>query len=692
MATYEDLIAAARKADAAGEADDARRLLEMAVALRAAPIPQRNDNGTYGQPPEGMISNPITGQMTERALLGAQSQPTQAGAAASGAMQGLGFGLGDEAMALGGLIEGGPEMAALRREQARGIMEAQQAAYPVTYGASMIGGGAASSLASAGALGLQAAPTLAGRAVQGAGLGSAEGALFGFGMGEGATDRATGAATGGTIGGLVGAAAPYAIHGVRTGFDRVVGGPMASMRSAPSVTRASQAVQAALDRSGMSVDDAQRAIANAQQRGQPFVMADALGNPGQRMLSGIARQPGAGRTEIADFLAGRQAEQGRRIAGALDEGFNTPRNPDNLPVVYGQAAQGDYVGQTAAQVRRGIEAARDKAANVQFEAARQGAKPVDVRPVIAAIDDTIGPMQGSGVGGDGVDRILSGYRNRIAAPEGKLPDGTTAVELSDFSRLARLRKEMGDEAQALAQSGKRYAAGEIRKLMGVLDQQLEAASSGYQQANANFRTASKVADAVDRGTAMTSPRARVADNLQAYGAMTPQEQAAARAGYVDPLIGRIENAAPGVNNARPLLAPGAQAEIGAMARNPKGLQEFLRREQTMFETGAQALGGSRTADNLADIADAQAFDVGPILNALSGRWGAAAQQVAGKAGNALLGRNTATRDEIARLLLSTDPAKALAPALAKQQSVAAQSRVVEALLRSMERNAVEGVR
>lgn len=642
------------------------------MSLRPA-APQKNADGTYGQAPAGMIPNPMTGQMTERSLLGAQSEPSRAGAMAGGAMQGLGFGFGDEAMGLAGLIEGGPEMGAFRREQARGTLEAQQEAFPVSYGGAEIAGAVGSSLAGASAAGLQVAPTLAGRATQGAGMGAIEGGLYGFGTGEGAADRGQNAAWMGGIGGLIGGAAPAAIQGVRTGFDRAVGGPVASMRSAPSMTRASEAVQTALDRSGRSVDEVATSLQAARAAGQSeFAVADALGNPGQRMLSGIARQPGNARTQIVDFLSNRQTEQGRRIAGALDQGLNDPSN----------------VGRTAQQVRGGIEAARDAAANTQYGAARANAGAVDVRPVIAAIDDTIGPMEGSGVAGDGIDGLLRGYRNRIAAPEGKLPEGATAVELSDFNRLSRLRKEMGDKAQSLAQSGERFAAGEVRKLMGVLDQQLEAASTGYQQANRNFRAASQVADAVDTGAAMTSPRARVADSLQTYAGMTPEQQAAARAGYVDPLIGKIENAAPGFNNARQLLSPGAQQELGAMARDPQALADFIRREQTMFETGAQALGGSRTAENFADIQDAKGFDVGPIINALSGRLGAAASQIAGKAGSAMMGRNTATSEEIARLLLSPDIKAALQPALRKQLQVGKQSRVVEALIRGLERSAV----
>lgn len=629
---------------------------------------QKNPDGTYGQAPEGMIANPMTGQMTNRDLLGAQTAPTQADAAMGGTMQGLSFRMGDELMGLGGLIEGGPEMGTFRREQARGTLEAQQAAYPWTYGGGEIAGGIATSLGGGQALGLQAAPTLAGRAGQGAVMGAAEGALFGFGGGEGVGDRAQDAAWMGGIGGLVGAAAPYAVQGVRTGFDRAVGGPVASMRSAPSQVRASQAVQTALDRSGKTVDDVTAALTAARTAGQPeYMIADALGNPGQRMLSGIARQPGNARTEITDFLTNRQTDQGRRIAGALDTGFNDPAN----------------VGRTAQQVTARLEDARTAAANTAYPAARADAGPVNLQGPLEAIDGALRGVNSIDGGTTGLAETAVG--RRLASLRGQLESGNYAT--INFDEVLETKQELGRAIAAITKRGESVPPA-ISKVYGELDKALEASSNGYRAANDGFRQASRVIDAVDQGTTMAGARARVGDNLQTYGAMTPDQQAAARAGYIDPIIGKIENAAPGVNNARPLLSPGFQAEAGAMARNPQELADFIRREQTMFETGTQAMGGSRTADNLADIADAKGFDVGPILNILAGRFGPAAQQVAGKAGNALMGRNTATREEIARLLLSPDLQAALQPALRKQLAVGKQSQVVEALMRGLERAAV----
>lgn len=647
-------------------------------AAPVAPV-QPNADGTYGQAPADMFMDPRTGGMTSRELLRNNVDPSTLGAGSGGLMQGLGFGLGDEAMGLAGFLEGGPEMANLRQEQARATLEAQREYAPVASIGGEIAGGVGSSLAAAPALGLNTATSLGGRALQGMGLGGIEGALFGFGNAEGAQDRLASTATGAGLGGIIGGAAPYVMAGARAALDPV-GGVVASMQSRANPMRASRAVQSAVQRSGRDVSAIQNEINAAIAAGQQYTLADATGNAGQRMLSGVARAPGDARQDIAEFLMNRQSDQGRRIAGQLDTSMNSPRNPGNLPVPYGQAAQGDYVGQTANQVRSGLERSRSATANTQYQAAREGAAPVDVRGALAAIDDRIGGMQGSGVTGDGIDAKLSSYRSRLASQQGDV-----TLELSDFDRVLGLKQQIGDDIGAAVRAGRNNEARELGKIQRELDAALEGASPDYRAANDTFARNSRTIDAIDTGAAMTSPRARVADNLSTYGGMTPEQQAAARAGYVDPLIGRIENAAPGVNNARPLLSQGSQAELGAMARNPKALADFIRREQTMFETGSTALGGSRTADNLVDIQEVSGLDAGLIANILTGRWGAAAQQAGGTALNAATGRNTATRDQIAQLLLSQDVGQALAPAMHRVQQNISQDRVVEALLRNLQR-------
>lgn len=551
---------------------------------------------------------------------------------------------------------------------ARARADAGAAEYPVLSGAGNLLGGISQGMNIAGGLGLAAAPTMGGRAVQGAGMGALEGGLYGFGQGEGGLgNRAASAGQGAMFGAAVGGAAPYAIEGVRRGADALVGGPLASMRSSPSAVRASRAVQTAVERSGRTPQQLAADIAAARAAGQTgYGIADATGYAGQRMLAGAARTPGAARQEIVDYLMDRQAGQGRRIAGAVDDGLN---------------ADAGFRGMTGDQVTRQLTEARGAQAAVDYPAARAGAAPVDVRGVIGALDERLAPMRGADVSGDSIDAAFAQIRRRLA---GETPDGA-AAELSDFQRVLGVKQDVQDMIGRAQRAGEGNRVRELSGIVQQIDQALEQSSGGYRQANDNFARASRVIEQVDAGRAATSNRARTGDVQQAYAAMTPEQQAAFRAGYSDPLLARMESAAPGVNKARPLMDEASQAELGMMARDPQALADFLAREDTMFRTGNAAMGGSMTADNLADVADMGTLDANAIINLLTGRWGAAATQLGSGAINTMMGRNTATREQIARLLLSGDIDAALAPAVQKALTTGKQSAVVEALMRSVER-------
>lgn len=89
------------------------------------------------------------------------------------------------------------------------------------------------------------------------------------------------------------------------------------------------------------------------------------------MFSTVARASGEGRTNVVKALENRQAGQARRVANALAEGFEAP--------------------ETAAQTERRIATAGDEAANPEFGAVRDDAKPADIINVIATVDRTLSP-------------------------------------------------------------------------------------------------------------------------------------------------------------------------------------------------------------------------------------------------------------------------------------------------------------
>jgi hypothetical protein len=411
----------------------------------------------------------------------------------------------------------------------------------------------------------------------------------------------------------------------------------------------------------MSVDDINNALARAAQEGQPEMMAaDVMGRSGQRLLSSIARQPTDMQAEIVNALTSRQAAQGERLSRVIADALDAPV--------------------TAAAKEAALKKARSDAANIAYEAARKGAGPVDVRGVIAAIDDRIGPMSGSNITGDGIDSAFAKFRNRLMAKPA--PNGELSRELSDFDRVLGVKKDVQDAIGAAVRAGRNNEARELTGLVQQLDSALEAASDGYRAANDQFAQASRVIDQIEAGKVSASPLARSPDVLGQYGKLTPEEQAAFRTGRADVTLAKIESAAEGANKVRPLTSGKAQTELPAMAKDAGLLQRQLARENAMFETGRKVLGGSETAERLADDERLAAMSTGVLGNILGGRFGMAAQQVGGMAGNALMGRNTATREQIARALMSDSISQFVQPALKKQANIAMRDRLLEALMRA----------
>jgi hypothetical protein len=216
----------------------------------------------------------------------------------------------------------------------------------------------------------------------------------------------------------------------------------------------------------------------------------------------------------------------------------------------------------------------------------------------------------------------------------------------------------------------------------------------YRTANDGFRSASKVIDAVDEG-AMMATRGRAADNVPRFGAMAAAEQGAARTGYGDRLLAQLETmSAPTANRAKPLLSPKRAMESDAMATDPRLYADRLGRENVMWETQNRALGGSRTADNLADQAAMDGIS-GEVMQAGKAaanlQFGDMVQKVAGALGPILKGQNEPTRMLIAQALMSSNAGQVLVPAIAQSAKSASTRRLLEALLRQPMREGGEAL-
>lgn len=543
------------------------------------------------------------------------------------------------------------------RNQYQNAREQYADEHPIANTAASIAGsihGGASTGRLAGNLVGRVAPRLAqavnasyaGRMAGDAASGAAQGALSAYGHDQ---NLGVGAAIGGITGGL---ARPVISAGgaALRGIGGLVG--------VGNTSRAQNAIAQAMLRAGSAPDDIANDLATATAQGQPeYMVADSLGNAGQRMLTGIARSPGDMRQQIAEQLQRRQAGQGRRLQNALVEGFGTP--------------------QTQEQTETALTALRRAEADVNYPAARAAAGTVDPSAAIARADEflgTAGSLPHTNIANDSVEGAVNRARSLLT-------DGNNVV--SDFDTAFRAKVEL----DSMIENGNPTIQGRLRPIRDELDRALERSSDLYRNARDTFRRQSQDIEAANVGRE-AAMRGRVEDTIPRFQAMTrPEQQASFRAGYVDPLIETAQST-PGVmtNKARPLISDATAAEFPAFAAPGQGpqLMDRIAREQRMFDTTRQALGGSATADNAADMADVQGFDPSMISAFATGGFRGAAMHGLQQGVNALNGRNTATRDMIARMLLQSEPTQAraeLARAVATGQRLTqAQESIVRALI------------
>lgn len=570
-----------------------------------------------------------------------------AGSAAMGAADMAAMGFGDEGSAgLVYLIEKLRGKGDSYSDILRDIRADQQKAYdqnPKSY----LGGMAGSGLAGGAALaksGLSMAVNAAERglplariALGGAADGGILGGITGIGSGTDLESRATGGLTGGIAGGALGAAAPYAVAGASKALKPLVAPVMSRLRPQEY---ANAALVEGLQRSGSSVDDiASRLLAAHRDNQGMFTVADAMGNSGQRMLSTAARNPHEGRQALVEALQQRQMGQGERLSNALAEGFNAP--------------------DTAAQRAASLTADRSALAAVNYPNASQGAGSVDVSGAISAADDVLTPgvnriaNPGSGIADDSLEGAIRRARSLLT-------DGRS--QITDFDSVLRAKQDIADQISVAQRTGRGNQVRLLSQINSRLDSALERASPGYRAANDAFRAQSRTIDAVETGRNATSGRARATDNIATFNAMQPGERNAFRAGYADPMIAKVESSSmsPTTNKARPLITEKTGQEFPAFAVPQRADQMGRRiaREQRMFETTNQALGGSKTADNLADAADMNKFDPSIMTNLMQGRPVAAVVSAVTKALNESRGLPPSVLTRLSQSLMETDPAAA----------------------------------
>lgn len=453
------------------------------------------------------------------------------------------------------------------------------------------------------------------------------GAGQGFGSGEGLGDRLYKSGVGGLTGLALGAATPFAVAGAQKGLGAAAAPVMA--RIFPE-RYAQTAIGDTVRRSGMSVDDVAAALGKATDDGQDmYNVADALGLAGRRALTPVTKTPNDARQQVVEALQTRQVGQSDRLSNFLAEGFDAT--------------------DTAAQREASLLAQRSASANTNYGAARDSAGTIDPSRAIAAADEFLGvggSLSRTNIADDSIESAVSRAKSYLT-------DGESV--LTDFNSALRSKQEL----DAMIEGAKPAVQRQLIPIRNALDDALSDASAPYANARDTFRQQSKAIEAVDTGRSAASGRMRSSDTIPRFNAMQPEEQAAYRAGYVDPYIARIEatSMAPTTNKARGLITPKTQEEFPAFAAPGRAEQmgERIAREQRMFETSNAALGGSATMENFADAAEMAKFDPAVLSKLFRGDIIGSVVDGAKLVGKEATGMQPRVVEQIAKVLMETNP-------------------------------------
>jgi hypothetical protein len=259
-----------------------------------------------------------------------------------------------------------------------------------------------------------------------------------------------------------------------------------------------------------------------------------------------------------------------------------------------------------------VEGLKDRARKAGSEAiqpALANAKPVDVSPVIKAIDEKLKPGVTALMGDTKLP--LSELEQELVRFKSRLSDGEN--QIFDPQKLHRIQSDIGDQAFQLSKSPNpkdRMLGSQLRGFNEKLIDQIDASSGGaYRPAREKFKDAKDIHEAFDSGFDTLKNRAGVKgleDRPEALNewmkTATPEEVVARRLGTradIDQKIKSAKNQALAGEsitrieyNQEKLKTLFGDKEAGRLIR-------VLKDAQDEAATNAKLMAGSKTAETLA---------------------------------------------------------------------------------------------
>lgn len=407
-----------------------------------------------------------------------------------------------------------------------------------------------------------------------------------------------------------------------TGIDRNITGNVASafiplggeaeaaskVNSLRSVTRPSEAAAEVLKRlrqgeagGGPTAQDMLNLARSAPHK--PLTLMD-LGSQSVTALGGrMARTPGTSAQMMRDFLGDRTANQGRRLSAdvsqsvspasahpaieAMQEARATAAKP-----LYDQAYKANQNMQSPA-IDKILTTPAGRTALAQARVKMQNDMTLMARPdadLAEQIKESGQKMPFSGGAASGLKLRTLDYVKR--SMDDMIGAAKRAGENDNARILTGLKGNFVSEMDKADVTGR--AGSNSLKPEGGL----------YKQARAAYSGPSQSMEAVEFGQNALKPGSSIEENSTQFAKLNPNDQEFARIGLASAVRDMIGRKDIGTNAARTLARnPAVQARIRPFFRGDSEYGKFMNSvlaEDAMFKTGTSVLGGSQTAERVAE--------------------------------------------------------------------------------------------
>jgi len=472
----------------------------------------------------------------------------------------------------------------------RGRNKQFAAEHPAANFAAEMGGGALT-----GGLALKllkaAAPAVSpmGRVFQAVKTGGVVGGATGVGAGENAGERLRGGLTGAVVGAGAGATLSGIAEGVKKAapFVRdVLAKPTGDAAREKALTK----LAADLERDGMTLDDVMSRRAEFPDDVPMSVLDVGAENVKQRAAA-VGAVPGKGRQTLTETLTARRAASGKRTIDASVAATGAPAEEVNL-------------------ASRAMTKARDKAADVEYDAARKAGPILLEQRYQKLLDDPL-IVKAYGTATDNAAAMGKQLTPLFDEVEVIGKNGAQQVrrvyDAPSVETLDAVYRELRDEANTLFRKGATNRARVVNKAAQKIATVLDDPNIGvpqYTKARQNFAAATRRIEARKAGRQFDKLQPEELSDKLAN--MAPDEAAQYRAGGVRRMAEKVRRRPDGM---APSVAIDRNPEMRDQAMalaDPAKRGEFGKRldaDKMLDETFTKALVGSRTTPLKEGVAD-----------------------------------------------------------------------------------------